>query len=157
MVLGDYFPEEEKIKIFHSQLKPGRVFYLSCDFTTPPKDKYLLLVCIEPRPLFFVINSRIHDYIKKRPEMLSRQVCLAAGEYDFLEHDSYVNCADAIDFFHIKDIEQQVLKSLDRTKGSISQEARKQVISVVKGSQTINKLYKGWILKGLEELFTESL
>lgn len=150
MVLGDHFPEEDKIKKFHSQLKPGMVFYLSCDFTTPPKDKFLLLVCVEPKPLFFVINSKIHEYIKLRPALMSSQVCLAVGEHDFLEHDSYVNCADAIDAFHIKDIEKQVLKRVDRMKSSISQGARNQVISAVKGAQTINKLYKSWILKCLE-------
>lgn len=149
-LLGDLFPEEEKIKAVLSQMTPGRVFYLFCDFTTPPKDKYLLLACVEPKPLFFVINSGIHDYIKKRPELLHCQVCITASEHDFLNHNSYVNCIGVIDSFHIKDVEQQVLKSLDRIKGMINTAAKEQVISAVKGTQTINKLYKDWIIKGLE-------
>ena len=148
--LGDIFPEEEKIKTFLAQLKPGCIFYLSCDFTTPPKDKYLVLACVEPRPLFFIINSEIHEYIKKRPYLLRCQIKIDAKRHGFLNHDSYISCADAIDAFHVKDIEQQVLKSMDRIKGMVSADTRKHILSAVRSAETISKAHKEWIIRALE-------
>ncbi len=42
------------------------------------------------------INSEINPYIQKRPRMLSCQVKLKSNDYDFLSHDSYVNCAQPV-------------------------------------------------------------
>ena len=39
------------------------------------------------------INSRINQYILKRPKMLACQIEVKASDYDFLDYDSYVNCA----------------------------------------------------------------
>lgn len=52
MRLGDPFPLEERRKHIQARLTPGRVLLLHCDFTTPPKDKFLVLASVEPEPLF---------------------------------------------------------------------------------------------------------
>ena len=43
-----------------------------------------------------VINSSINPFIMKRPHLLARQVQLQCKRYDFLSHDSYVNCANPL-------------------------------------------------------------
>lgn len=43
-----------------------------------------------------VINSVINPFIMRRPHLLSRQVQLRNERYDFLSHDSYVNCAQPL-------------------------------------------------------------
>lgn len=40
-----------------------------------------------------IINSKINSFIQKRPRLLARQVQILAEKYDFLSHDSFVNCA----------------------------------------------------------------
>lgn len=40
-----------------------------------------------------IINSKINPFIQKRPRLLARQVQILAENYDFLSHDSFVNCA----------------------------------------------------------------
>ena len=51
-----------------------------------------------------IINSRINPFIQKRPHLLARQVQINAADYDFLDHDSYINCAQPwkvqADYFH---------------------------------------------------------
>ena len=42
------------------------------------------------------INSDINQYILKRPKMLACQIEVKAADYDFLAHDSYVNCAQPL-------------------------------------------------------------
>ena len=52
------------------------------------KDK--VLVCS------VLINSLINQYIQRRPRMLACQVEVKAEDYDFLSHNSYINCAQPI-------------------------------------------------------------
>lgn len=62
-------------------------------------DEDKILVCS------VMINSRISQYIQKRPHMFACQVEVKAEDYDFLSHDSYVNCAQPIkaSFDYFKD------------------------------------------------------
>lgn len=53
-------------------------------------DKDKILVCS------VMINSHINQYIMKRPKMLACQLELKKADYNFLSHDSYVNCAQPI-------------------------------------------------------------
>lgn len=74
MPLWDRLPPEERRRYIDTRLTPGRVLLLHCDFTTPPKDKFLLLTCLDPEPLFFIINSAINEYIHSREWLLRCQV-----------------------------------------------------------------------------------
>ena len=55
-----------------------------------------------------MINSEINQYIQKRPRMLSCQVELKSDDYDFLNHNSFANCAQPIkarfDLFVVDDM-----------------------------------------------------
>jgi len=96
-ILGDLFPEHERQKYIGRHLEPGQVLFLFCKFTNPQKEKYLVVACTGKRPLLFVINSRIHPFIEKQPVLLKCQVKLSASDYDFLDHDSFVDCSKVID------------------------------------------------------------
>ena len=78
--LGDRFPERARREYVESHLDPGEVLYLFCPFTSPPKDKYLVLACAKPRPLLFMVNSTIHPFIASRPALRRCQVALSATE-----------------------------------------------------------------------------
>jgi hypothetical protein len=43
-----------------------------------------------------VINSHINQFIIKRPKLLDLQVEILKDNYEFLDHNSYVNCANPI-------------------------------------------------------------
>ena len=43
MVLGDRFPERERLASVRRQLTPWWVIRLFCHFTSPPKDKPLVI------------------------------------------------------------------------------------------------------------------
>ena len=43
-----------------------------------------------------LINSLINQYIQRRPRMLACQVEMKAEDYNFLSHNSYINCAQPI-------------------------------------------------------------
>lgn len=61
-------------------------------------DENSVLVCT------VLINSRINQYIIKRPKLHACQVEIKANDYEFLSHDSYINCAQPLKakFEHFK-------------------------------------------------------
>lgn len=76
---------------------PGAVFI--GPWTGVDHEKFLIVAGVaEDRILVctVMINSEINPYIQCRPRMLSCQVPLKASDYNFLNHDSYANCAQPI-------------------------------------------------------------
>jgi hypothetical protein len=61
MVLGDRFPERERLASVRRQLTPWRVIRLICHFTSPPKDKLLVIGRVGPDVHVLVINSRLSN------------------------------------------------------------------------------------------------
>src|SRR4051794_12476435 len=114
MRLADSFSPDERRESFRRQFRTGLVIRLFCPFTAPPKEKRLLIVSVLPRPLFFVINSDRNEYKQRRPRLLEQQVILRQASYDFLDHDSYVDCSRVRDDFSQEEIEVIVSAELSR-------------------------------------------
>jgi len=139
--LGDRFPEGGKAEHVTRQLVPGQVLYLFCQFTHPPKEKYLVLVSVEPGPLLFVVNSRVSPFIADRPDLSKCQVMLAASDYAFLDHDSFIDCSRAISLPE-DEITSQLIADLGRMRGTLSPTTRQQITRVVQAAQTISPAHK---------------
>lgn len=150
MILVDHFPPDVKLKTIKEKLQPGRVVYLFCEFTVPkPKDKYLMLACADPLPLFFVINSEVGAFIKERDYLYRCQVKLDVANHGFLDHDSFIACHEVRSDFSMDDIIEQFWSDMDRIKGVISKDARDQVLAAAKACTVLPKREKEWILKAL--------
>lgn len=148
--IGDSFPPEEKEAYFHRHLKPGQVIYLDCAFTNPPKPKYLVLACIEPKLLCFLINTEIHSYIKKRPHLLQCQILMSQASHSFLDYDSFIDCKEVIEL-SLDDVKNQVLLDMSRVKEEISAEVKSTIIKTISASSTITPRLKKWILDSLKK------
>ena len=64
-----------------------------CRYTTPLKDKFVAVVCTNPNPHGFLINTGIAPFVKKRPDFLACQVMIEVSRYSFLAHNSYIDCS----------------------------------------------------------------
>ncbi len=149
MTLGDLFPQDDKDDYINRHLKSGQVVYLFSRFTNPPKEKFLVIAYYGTKPLLFAINSRIHPFIANRPDLNRRQVKLQTVDYDFLDHDSYINCSEVIDSFDEDEIRQQILGELSRLKGKLTQVTKREIIRVVRGARTISRRNKKLIIRAL--------
>lgn len=141
-MLGDLFPDVERQSFVERHLTPGRVLYLFCGFTNPPKDKLLVLLYSSLTPLLFVINSRIHPFIQKHPELLKCQVVIRASDYDFLQHDSFIDCSQVIEDFDEAAIKEQALGDVSRVRGELSTDTKLEIIRAVQNAPTISKQNK---------------
>lgn len=147
--LGNFFPDDFKSEYSDRNIKPGQVLYLFCDFTIPPKEKYLVVACSETKLLLFVINSNIHPFIANNPDLSRCQVRLSASDYDFLEHDSYVNCAEVIDHFNENDINDQIINDVSRVRGELNETTKKDITRAVRSAKTISGIHKREIINSI--------
>lgn len=151
MPIWDKLPPEERRKYIHARLTPGRVILLYCDFTKPKsKDKFLVLVRIEPEPLFFVINSEVSEFIRKREWLFQCQVEIGHEEHAFLEYHSYIDCTKA-QKIALHDVYEQVEKDIGRLKDEITPQIREQIVAAVKFAKTLSPKQKADILSALNQ------
>ncbi len=148
--LGDAFPDDDKQDFITRQLVPGQVLYLFCDFTRPPKEKYALVAAVEPTPLLFLINSTIAAFIRSSAESVACQVALSAVDYDFLSHDSFIDCSQVFDCMTRIEIMGQLGNDVSRVKGTLTQSASKAVLSAVAMARTISGAHKRAIQQALK-------
>jgi hypothetical protein len=146
----DFLPDHKKQAYIDERLRPGQVVYLSCEFTNPPKPKYLVVACLDTGPLLLVINSEIHPYIAGKPELKKCQVKLRASDYSFLDHDSFVNCAEVIDSLSEAEIRKQIVADVGRMKGQLNQTTKEAIITAVKGAKSVSRYHKKLISNALK-------
>ncbi|TAG58975.1 MAG: hypothetical protein EAZ27_01130 [Cytophagales bacterium] len=94
--LGNFFPHEVKKKFAINNLKPGSIFRLLVPDTTPPKEKFLILVGVESNNLLFAsifINSEINPNIFNSELLKSLHYQLKVENYSFLKRNSYADCS----------------------------------------------------------------
>jgi hypothetical protein len=147
--LGNFFSEDDKQQYVDRHLRPGQVLYLFCGFTRPPKEKYLVLACPGARPLLFVINSEIPQFIECRPDLRSCQVKLNVSDYNFLDHYSFVNCSEVIELLE-EEIRGQILADVGRIRGELNATTKREIIRVVQSARTISPRHKKLIIDSLK-------
>ena len=77
-----------------ASILPGAVFIGSWEDVD--HDKFIVIAGVTNDKILactVLINSRINPYIMRRQKMLDCQVYVKSEDYDFLSHDSFVNCA----------------------------------------------------------------
>lgn len=151
--LGNHFGSSFLSEQVDRQLTPGAVIYIHCPFTTPPKQKYLLVACCDPELLVLVINSEINEFINIRPTLLACQVDVLKDDHDFLEHDSIVNCVETRTAFNLSDIREAINADYGGVyKGRLRNYCIRNVISAVSDSPLMETRHINWITAALNSV-----
>lgn len=116
------------------------VYYLFTTHTTPPKNKYVAIVCAEPEILGFIINSEINQFVAKRPKLMPCMVELLHGQNTYLKRDSFLDCQEAKYF-----VEPQ----LHDYRGGVAHEARPAIVNAVKACPVLRQYDKVRILAAI--------
>lgn len=136
MVLADHLNEEQKLKYIHSCLIPGAVIYRFCEFTKPPKEKYLLVVQVQSETTVLVINTGINKYIQDRQHLLDCQVLIDVATHTFLDHDSFIDCTET-ESLSTTDLIEETLKDMSTLQGQITSDIKTKVIAALNDCYTI--------------------
>ena len=155
MTLGNHFPGELKGAAVERRLKPGAVIRVHCEFTSPPKIKYLAVVCTAPF-LVLTINSQVNEFVKARPQLLACQVLLEENNHDFLDHDSWAHCVEAYDAILLEDVVDLATQDpADVIRGELNKSSLEEVLLACKASPSMVRQHKTLIAEALEEVIRE--
>lgn len=119
-------------------LQTGDVVHMYVQSLRNPKHKYCVLVCVEPKPLLFLINSEVTEYKKTRPDLMAGQLEIDAAGHAFLNYDSWLDCTET----HgcpLDQLEAEYDKDPGIVVGRLSAALTARVIEVVKRSVTLSK------------------
>jgi hypothetical protein len=146
MVLGDSFPDKKKHEYVDRSLVPGMVVRLYFPFTSPPKHKFLLLLSINPDPVYFVINTQPNRFlIRNFPD---QQIPIKQSDYSaFLSCDSVIDCLTPRSDFTLEDMRKKVLADLGRNKGKLIYRDRAAVVDAIIRNRTIEARLKRKLLE----------
>ncbi len=148
MVLGDQFPEAERLASVRRQLTPWRVIRLFCHFTSPPKEKLLVIARVAAEVHVLVINSVIPAFIKAGADMLQCQVELTKDTHGFLRTDSFLDCTRVYSI-PAQEIERHLVADMRRIQGEVDPGHRSAVVQAIRKSRLIAKCLKGSLVSSL--------
>lgn len=150
--LGDFFPSDFVQEFSQERgISPGDVLRFHCEFTTPPKEKMLVVVCCDPL-LVLVINSEINPFILANDNMAACQVDLPVDDHDFLDHDSYVNCVQAHAAFSMDYARDAIAADyVNVVEGRVLDVYMRQIYVAVEHSASMERRHKKKILAAMEQ------
>lgn len=136
--------------LIENHLRVGAVIHKHCDFTTPPKDKFLVVASLEPRLLVLLINTKINQfYVQQGLDQF--HVPVPEAEHNFLTHDSYTNCVEAQTAFDCSQIRQEVIDNYTNVfKGWLTDDCLEAVYHAVKSNIMIRRGHQKEIISAIE-------
>lgn len=146
--LGSYINEDDLETLVRESLTPGVILYLWCDFTTPPKEKFLVVLSTEPEFLVCLISSRIHPFNQKKANLVACHIELQTADYAFLDRNSYANCNNVY-VMTISEIVDQCKKTYRRIKGNLTQADSGRILTAVQESVLVSGRHKKATIAGL--------
>lgn len=106
--LGDFFPKTIREEFSERNLCPGTVLKTFVHDTKPPKIKFFVVLATDQGSLAVAclyINTEINVNVFPTQALRDLHLPLRSGEYEFLGHDSYLDCSD------IREKEYEAIKS----------------------------------------------
>ncbi|MDP2303308.1 MAG: hypothetical protein Q8N03_12885 [Ignavibacteria bacterium] len=152
MPLGDNFPPALKEQQINNSISSGKVLKLFCPFTKPPKEKYLLLISINPTVCVFIINSEINLFVQSKYDLQEAQVLIKKNDYNFLDHDSYIACNEVIEYFSLEEIKKQLSQDISRIKGKITPSTRNHILISTNNCRALSKIEKRKIVESMNSI-----
>ena len=136
MTIGNFI--QLKKQTILSQITPGRIVNIYCDFVAPPHEKFIIIVNVQPNLLGFFINSDINAFKRGHQKIANTQLRILQQEHPFLDADSYVDCHSFVSKFTLNDLVDKITYSPQNIdyhiKCCISQQLKNDIITELRTS-----------------------
>lgn len=108
----------------------------NCVHSVPPKNKFVVIACFDPKPYGFFVNSIVNPFWHKQ-NLVVCHAEIKQSEHGFLTHDSFVDCTV------IHPYENSMLTTL---VGTLSASAQVDVKNSVNLCRILARHYKNLIV-----------
>lgn len=149
--LGDAFSEEERRKSVVRRLRPGAVLYLDVAFVEGLLSKFLVVAHVDEQCCTLVVNSEVHPFIERNPELAVCQVRIDAARHAFLRHDSHIACHQVLRL-PTPAVVRDLVASTDRIRGELHKDVRAEVVAAIKRAPTLTPAEQTLLAAALENI-----
>ena len=118
----------------------GDVYRLFCTQTFPNKNKFLIYMGAAAgnnRCLFLYINSEITSFLQRDPTSRKCFIPISSNDYEFLDHDSFVDCYDANTEFTLN------IVPASKLVGSVDNNLLEQAYPIIEVSESLPR----WVIR----------
>lgn len=141
IIVAYTLPPDPLRKLLQAKIKPGCIIKIFCDFIYNPKYKYCVIVHTDFKDdilLFFLVNSKIPNFIKQKPDLYNCQLTLSKKDYPFFTNEeSYLNCADLHDELSVDVVLDHLLKVPSDFIGNLHDSEVNSIIEIIPRARTI--------------------
>jgi hypothetical protein len=141
--LGKSFPEEFRKTFCQDHLIPGAVLRFHTPHTTPPKIKRSVVIAINEESVSIALTY-INTRKPSSPYLLPWQMFIESRGREYLDHDSYLDCAQLYEEDLVK-IKRLLIGDTSTFLGQMSKKdfikAKKLIISAKSISAKLKKKY----------------
>jgi hypothetical protein len=138
--LSDLFPQSFRDDFAERNIQVGSVIRVFVKDTTPPKVKYFIIIGFSDDEVLLgtvFINSAINQNVFNTEYLKGLNIPLDAQMYDFIDHNSFVDCSDVKERSFIE-IKQLLSNDPECSKGIISEETMKIISTTLANASTIS-------------------
>jgi hypothetical protein len=137
----------DRNRFLRATIPPGTIVRLHFARAKPvPKEKYFLIVSLNPLTALFIINSRPNDFIMQR--FADLQVRLERSDYpSFLKHTSYIDCSQPIQSISESEIIKALGADYSRRTATITEETKAAVKKAIQQNRTLSPHVRGILLR----------
>jgi hypothetical protein len=114
------------------------------------REKRFVLLAVDETTVTCVINSRINDFIKHRPDLLRCQVVMPRSAHPFMDHDSHVDCSRTRSYA-TADVVRDLAAGPEWILGSVSPELREEIVAALKCAPTLAPSEVAFLVRALED------
>ena len=138
--LGDLFPSDLKADYIDRSISPGSVFRLISPHTNPPKIKIFVILAVTEDTFcvgILYINTDINVNLFPTPSLRALHNPLKAKDWEFLDHDSYLDCSQIYEL-SFDQLKEKFKTDSDCYLGELEGDDFEQSVELVKSARTIS-------------------
>jgi len=123
-------------------IRRGTVFH-STIFEEIDHGKFFVVIGENDNELvgFFFINSWVNDFIQRKPEMAKLQFPIAQSDYNFLSHNSFLNCS-TLTTIDKRKLSDSIASGETTIKGQLTTNDIDDILGKVRESKLFSKIEK---------------
>ncbi len=136
--LSESLNNASKEKIAGQLIQQKHILKCYISVIKTPKNKFF--VVLNPCPQVFrlgvlLINSQINLEVNRYPDLVKLQYKLTKEKYEFLHHDSYLDCSKIIELDHAF-VHSEFTNSTEVYKGELTKHDTVAIFDLIKKSKT---------------------
>lgn len=140
--LGASFPDALRSGHADRSLDVGHVVRALTQFPEITKEKFFVIVCLQPFLAVCFINSDIAPFIAARPALARCVVTIQGSTYSFLRHTSHIVCTDVNRQFTLQELHDRIVAGEATAFGTLERSDLVRVRDALLHSPTIAQATK---------------